>query len=227
MQFGTLVHDALETWGRAERSASTPTLKSSVIENDLHAALDRFVHDRFGSRPLPVVRLQAEMVRQRLSVFARKQAERAAAGWRVHSVELYFNKHRKADHPPPRFPNADGLLLTGKIDRVDVHDTYGYQALDYKSGQKADGAKKSHWSPKRGWFNLQLPLYRVLLGSIGLGVPASGLGYVLIPPTEADCRFDIVKWTDADMDAAEATAAEVIETITSGRLLRVAEESIT
>ena len=225
MQFGTLAHDAVESWGRAEREASTPTTDPETIEQDLHAALDGFVGSRFGPHPLPVVRLQAEMVRHRLSVFARHQAARAAAGWRVHSIEWNFGMHQYADHPSPRFPDDNGLFLTGKIDRVDLHDEYGYQALDYKTGRKAEGAAKSHRT-KNGWFNLQLPLYRVLLGSIGIEVPPCGLGYILLPPTDAKCGFDIAsKWTDNDMAEAEATAAEVIEVITSGRLLERAADS--
>lgn len=225
MQFGTLAHDVVESWGRAEREVSTPTTDPKTIEQDLHAALDGFVESRFGAHPLPVVRLQAEMVRHRLSVFALHQAARAAAGWRVHSIEWNFGMHQSADHQAPRFPDDNGLFLTGKIDRVDLHDEYGYQALDYKTGRKADGAVKSHRT-RNGWFNLQLPLYRVLLGSIGIDVPSSGLGYILLPPTDAKCGFDIAsKWTDKDMAEAEATAAEVIEVITSGRLLELAADS--
>jgi hypothetical protein len=48
----------------------------------------------------------------------------------------------------------------------------------------------------------------------------------LLPPTDAKCGFDIAsKWTDNDMAEAEATAAEVIEVITSGRLLELAADS--
>jgi hypothetical protein len=225
MQFGTLAHDVVESWGRAEREVSTPTTDPKTIEQDLYAALDGFVESRFGAHPLPVVRLQAEMVRHRLSVFALHQAARAAAGWRVHSIEWNFGMHQSADHQAPRFPDDNGLFLTGKIDRVDLHDEYGYQALDYKTGRKADGAVKSHRT-RNGWFNLQLPLYRVLLGSIGIDVPSSGLGYILLPPIDAQCGFDIAsKWTDKDMAEAEATAAEVIEVITSGRLLELAADS--
>ena len=226
MQFGTLVHDVLEHWGRGEMGQDGPTIEASHIERDLHDALDQFVRQRFGSNPLPMVRLQAEMVRSRLSVFATRQAERAAQGWKVHAVELSFGDSAHDDYPSVPFPSIDGLPLRGKIDRIDLHEELGFQALDYKTGKSATGAKKSHWTSRSGWIDLQLPLYRALLRSIGTEVPASGLGYVLIPAIGEDCGFDLAGWTDAELEEAEAEAAEIVRIITSGELMAYIEESL-
>ncbi|MCH2140214.1 MAG: hypothetical protein MK100_04180, partial [Phycisphaerales bacterium] len=94
-----------------------------------------------------------------------------------------------------------------------------------KTGKTAKGAKASHWTRRRGWIDLQLPLYRALLRSIGIDVPASELGYILIPAAGDDCGFDIASWTDADLVEAEDEAAEIVRIITEGELLAHVEES--
>jgi len=224
MQFGILIHKVLEMWGVGEAELSTPTTDARQIEIELHDALNRVVHARFGTHALPMVRLQTEIVRGRLTAFAARQAERAAQGWKIHAVELSFGGSQRDNHPPVQFPVEEGLPLHGKIDRVDVHEDYGFQALDYKTGATASGAKASHWSSRGGWVDLQLPLYRALLRSIGTTVPASGLGYVLIPAASENCRFDLADWTEVDLEEAEAEASKIVRIITRGELLdRVAE----
>ena len=225
MQFGTLVHDVLEHWGAAELASGKTSCDLDKIEHDLHAALDTHVLKRFGESPLPMVRLQAEMARRRLSIFASKQAARALEGWQIHAVEMSFGNARHNDHPAVMYPDKSGLLLLGTIDRIDHHEAFGYQALDYKTGKTAKGAKASHWTSRRGWIDLQLPLYRALLRSIGIDVPASGLGYILIPAAGDDCGFDIASWTDADLVEAEDEAAEIVRIITEGELLAHIEDS--
>ena len=111
-----------------------------------------------------------------------------------------------------------------------MHETHGYQALDYKSGRKATGADGAHRKGRgkdKTWRDLQLPLYRVLLRGTGIEVPAGGLGYILVPPDASQCRIDIAaNWTETMLEDAEKYAAEIVETITSGRILEAAEEQL-
>jgi len=225
MGFGNLLHNCLEAWGREELDRDTPTVDAGQIAKDMSASLDQHVQDTFGSTAAPGVRLQVAMARHRLSALANVQAARAAAGWRIHQVEHIFGHPKFAHSPWPKFPDDTGLFLAGRIDRVDVHEAHGYQALDYKSSRKADGPNKVHRS-REEWKDLQLPLYRVLLRSIGIEVPSNGLGYVLIPPQASLCRVAIAPWTDADIEVAEAEAARIVAIVTQGTLLEEAEASL-
>ncbi len=223
MKFGNLIHDALEIWGRAEQDADTPTTDASRIEKDLHAALDQIAAQQFGSNPLHVVRLQCEMARTRLSAFAQHQAKHAAEGWKVFGVEYDFGWGEHAPVPAVVFPTPQGLPLTGRIDRIDVHESFGYRALDYKTSASGEGPLKAHGSAKKGWSDLQLPLYRVLLRSIDIDVPCGGLGYITLPPKAVDSRFELAAWSEADLEDAEGLAAEIVETIVDGQLCDVVE----
>ena len=223
MKFGSLIHDALEIWGREEVVAGVATIDETRIEADLHAALDQIVAKQFGSNPLHVVRLQCEMARTRLSAFAHQQAIRAAEGWKIFGVEYYFGWGDEAHAPAVLFPDTQGLPLTGRIDRIDVHDSFGYQALDYKTSASGDGPLKAHGTAQKGWSDLQLPLYRVLLRSIGVEVPCAGLGYVTLPPKAVDCRFELAKWSEVDLEDAEGGAADIVQAIVDGRLCEVVE----
>jgi hypothetical protein len=230
MGFGSLIHAAVEQWGREEMERGAPETNPTAVVKDMHAALDRYVRTRIGDHPLPGVVLQIAMAKHRLAALGPVQADRASAGWRIRSIEQFHGVGHDADVRSKKFPGRKGLYLTGKIDRVDVHETHGYQALDYKSGRKAIGADQAH---RRGrvndkrWVDLQLPLYRVLLRGTGIEVPADGLGYILVPPDASQCRIDIAsQWTETMLEEAEEFAAEIVETITSGKLLAAAEEHL-
>ena len=220
MGFGSLVHEVLEQWGREEMDRHE--VDAETIERDLLAMLDQHARDRFGTRPTPGVRLQISIAAHRLRAFAPVQAARSAAGWRIHLVEADFSPR---GYPPPMFPGPDGLPLRGKIDRVDVHEVHGYQALDYKTGATGLDPVQAHGSRKK-WTDLQLPLYRFLLRSIDIDVPSDGLGYITLPPDAMQSGVKIARWTDEQFDGAEETGAEVIRLITGGGLLAAAEASL-
>ena len=230
MGFGNLIHAAVEQWGKEEMDRGVPETNPDSVVRDMHAALDHYVAQNIGDHPLPGVALQLAMAKHRLSALGPVQAVRAVEGWRIHSIEQFYGFGGDADVRSKKFPGRGGLYLTGKIDRVDVHETHGYQALDYKSGRKATGADGAHRKGRgkdKTWRDLQLPLYRVLLRGTGIEVPAGGLGYILVPPDASQCRIDIAaNWTETMLEDAEKYAAEIVETITSGRILEAAEEQL-
>ncbi len=174
-RFGTLVHEAVEKFGRTTpHEADAARIERFVLEH-LEASVLRL----FGPLPSPAVRIQIEAARVRLRGFARVQAEQFAKGWRIRSVE----KKLSIEDPHPL--RLGPLFLSGKIDRIDWNeDTGEWRVLDYKSSPKADPPAKKHFGPKlaaewlpeapvtiqsgtrlasKRWKNLQLPLYTRIL----------------------------------------------------------------
>lgn len=214
MSFGTLVHAALHVWGERECQASSVTIDPDTVRVDMHDALDCVVGDRFGGRPMASVRLQVAIARHRLTSLAPIQAAHAAQGWRIAHLEHAF----KWPGTAPRFPDDDGLAITGSIDRIDQHEVHGWRALDYKTSVKAHGPMAVHGSAGR-WKDLQLPLYRVLAASAGIDIAPDGLGYMLIPPDHRRCRIEWATWSEADLDDACDTAAECVRQIVGGTFM--------
>lgn len=164
LDFGTLCHAALEAMGRAPgmRDATDP----KIIRDFLLAALEFETRQRFGTElTLPLV-VQLESARQRLSRAADIQAEARSAGWVIAAVEQPFELE------------IDGLVVSGKIDRIERHERDGaLRVIDYKtSDQPVDPGQAHLRAARRGeipadfacidcngkqqvWSDLQLPLY--------------------------------------------------------------------
>jgi ATP-dependent helicase/DNAse subunit B len=231
--FGVLVHAAVERWGREELDAGTPTTDATVIERALVHHLERYASERFPPGRIASVDVQIALARRRLERFARLQAEQAAEGWRLHAVETSFEVEPGAGATQaPMLAAAGaadgaavgkGLLLTGRIDRVDVHPDRGiFRALDYKTSSNAESPTKTHRvvrGPNKGqWKDLQLPLYRVLLRSMPepIAVDAGALGYINLAPSMEKSGFEFLEASDLDLDAAEAQASEIVARILAG-----------
>ena len=229
--FGTLVHKALELWGREEAAAVRPTVDADEIERSVCANLDRYVAERYPKSRLPAVRVQIELARRRLRRFSRLQAEQAKQGWKVLLAEISFEKEpRDGSFQAPRIPDANGVFLTGRIDRVDVNqETNTYRALDYKTS--SDGASPMRTHLRGGkrtqstglieWKDLQLPLYRVLLRSMPkpVCVDAGDLGYFNLAPSAEKsgiAMLDAAVVGDTDLKDAEKLAAEIVSMIRAG-----------
>ncbi|MFM1821991.1 MAG: ATP-dependent helicase/deoxyribonuclease subunit, partial [Planctomycetota bacterium] len=133
-----------------------------------------------------------------------------------------------ARHPAIRVgrsPDGRELFVTGRIDRVDQHTDGRYRALDYKTSASGQGPAASHLSgrgalDKRRWKDLQLPLYRRLLASIGIDV-GSQLGYIVLAPKLAQCRVAMLEANGAPieiwkLDEANARADEIADAILAG-----------
>lgn len=227
MGFGVLVHAALEAWGREEIGKGSPTTDSDQIAGSLGEHLDRFVAAHYPKSPVAALRVQVEIARRRLQRFARLQAEQAKEGWRIHAVELSFSPY-DADGviPPPHFPDGSGVLLTGRIDRVDFNERLGrFRALDYKTSSSGPSPTETHMKITGGqkarkieWLDLQLPLYRVLLRSMPkpIAVGPCDLGYINLAPSDARSGFSFLEATDDDLAKAEELAREIVAKIRAG-----------
>ncbi len=206
--FGSLAHDVLRTFGASDAAKSTDPAR---IRRTLSDALDDQVRRSFGSEPPPPVRVQVEQLRSRFDALAEKQSKHAAEGWRIAHTEISFRK-------TPALLDVDGVMfnLTGRIDRIDQHETTGDIAVfDYKTGDQADPPDKTH--RKQGeWIDLQLPLYRRLARVLNATAPVK-LGFILLPRSPGDVGFQIADWTDADLAAAEDVAMQIVRDIRDGK----------
>lgn len=226
--FGTVAHAVLEEWGRGETHHSRD---ARVLREALHAILDRQVSDRFGDRPLPAVRLQVEQLRLRLSAVAEAQAKHAAAGWELRMVEASAGREGVAFEV-----DGEEFRLLGRIDRVDYNPATGeWMVLDYKTGesvQKPDAAHRKGREGSKEWKDLQLPLYRHLVGPAlaAMGSGAGGapdaaeagegakaaqaprilMGYFAIPRDSDKVEPLVADWSPEELAEADEAAREVI-----------------
>jgi len=209
LEFGSLMHDALEAWGHAllGGEASHPGKDADFLE----AHLRRIVRARYGPRPALSILMQAESGVQRLRAAARVHAEHARQGWAVIAVEQRVTLARM------------GMEISGKIDRVDRHrDTGVLRILDYKTSETAIDPPGAHLeTPREGdlppvlvewrqgkprrWSNLQLPLYRLMLGETCAAAPSVEVGYFNLPRAVGDTAISL--WEAFGTEQVEAAAA--------------------
>ena len=227
--FGTVAHEVLERWGRDAEARDLS--KTETIHAWLSAELDRVVREWFGGGVPLAVRIQTEVLRQRLAWLSRVQACNRAEGWEIIEVEHKFE-----------IPFGEAVVVA-KIDRIDRHrDTGTLRVLDYKTG-KVDAVEKSHRrkitartvlpahlgmdcpavfaAADKGkpadfrWTNLQLPLYAAAVNLRDGVLPQPC--YFTLGSTEADVA--IREWTDfstEDLQSATACADWIVKQITAG-----------
>ena len=225
MGFGVFVHAALDRWGRMELDRPGPTTDVGRIQQELLGALDHIASEQFGQHPMPGVRLQKEIAAHRLRHFAHHQAAHANAGWQVAHVERSFSAGGRGDRAP-LLPHANGLFITGRIDRVDHHPDLGWMAIDYKTAATPIDPEKAHRKRDGSWINLQLPLYAFLLQSVGLDVEGSHLGYVYLSPSEEKSGFSMASWNAADLTSAQDEAQRIVGIVQRGELIDLAMQEV-
>lgn len=150
VEYGDIVHRALEAWGRSEARESC---ESSCIERVLHEAVDEVVAERFGRTLPPSVAVQVSLIKERLGLFAGCQQTRRSEGWVVKAVEKklsYMCGH---------------TLFHGKCDRIDFNvNTGAWSVIDYKTSE--NGVAPTSCDIVRGgirWNRLQLPIYCLMI----------------------------------------------------------------
>jgi ATP-dependent helicase/nuclease subunit B len=205
LDFGTLCHGALE------QIALDPVLRDSIDPDEIRSALiqhlDRTVVARYGPvQVLPLI-IQIESARQRLAKLAELQAREREAGWEIVHVERPFEVE------------IAGLVVRGKIDRIDRHaDTGAIRVIDYKTSDTPVTPPAAHfralrpgedvpeWARvmvderERAWSDLQLPLYlRALQGEY----PGSmQCGYFNLPKAAGETTLAL--WDDYTRDLHES-----------------------
>ena len=222
--FGNLMHEALRVWGDDEKLRTCG--EESVLREALLATLEGKIRAHYGRElTLPLV-IQFESARQRLRQAAAVQAAEFAAGWRIEAVEQPFNL------------SINGLMVGGKIDRIDRHIDGRVRVLDYKTSDSPITPAQAHWgsvdatSPpwtrlsingkERAWLDLQLPLYRLNLAP-AFG-PAVACGYFNLPKGVGATA--ISAWTDYTSEvqqSAEACATQIVAAVAAGQFWPPAE----
>jgi ATP-dependent helicase/nuclease subunit B len=227
--FGTLLHAALQILGEDDQLRGCGD--AGVLREALLAAFERNVRHQYGdARPLPLV-IQFESARQRLRRAAEVQADLIAEGWRVERVEWKFGFV------------LGGLMVRGKIDRIDRHADGRVRVLDYKTSDspvtpvaahlgavRTDEADRPAWTRvtvddrERTWIDLQLPLYRrAVADEFGAEVEC---GYFILPKAVGETA--VVSWEDyspALQTSAEECATRVAAAVAAGVFWPPAERS--
>ncbi|HZL47056.1 MAG TPA: PD-(D/E)XK nuclease family protein [Opitutaceae bacterium] len=239
LDFGDVCHGALEAMGR--EPALRDCTEARTLREFLLTELERIVRIRFGNQlALPLV-VQLESARQRLTKAAEIQARERAEGWVIERAEWRF--------PDAPARTLGGLVVRGKIDRIDRHEGSGaWRVLDYKTSDTAVTPREAHCrraGRTRGderapdlarfaidgaeylWIDLQLPLYLWALEQEDAPErPAAGVacGYFHLP--KAIGETGVTVWSDysaAWQAAALRCAGAVAEAIRAERFWPPAE----
>ncbi|MDR1497677.1 MAG: PD-(D/E)XK nuclease family protein [Puniceicoccales bacterium] len=230
MEFGSAIHDVLATFASDEHASKSED--AEFIAAFTAARLDEWIARAYGARrPLPVL-VFAEAARNRLSAFARAQAQIRAQGWRIVD-SLVEVKFATLLGRPFRL-DEDGLAIQGKIDRIDLHDEQGWRIMDYKTSQTPLTPHEAHLENVRKdtpkpeytlvgnsrsrWRNLQLPLYSQLFRlARNLSFNEVTTAYFNLP--KALSKTTVSPWSEYTReldDSAVACARGVLNDIRSG-----------
>lgn len=203
--FGNLMHDVMYRFGNDPlRDATDPDQIRQLLEE----RLDQRVAELFGQRPMAAVGVQVEQLRQRLQTFAEFQASWAQQGWRIRHIEVPTRDRVGVQFLVDDLP----MLLRGRIDRIDVHrDTGEVAVLDYKTSDSPKTPDAVHRKSGQ-WVDLQLPLYRHLVASLGLSQPVR-LGYLLLPRDLSSIDVSFAPWTPQELQQADEVARSVVRAV--------------
>lgn len=215
--FGNLLHDAVESFGKAERlrqgRGEPPTIDPSVIEEEMVEALRTAATPLVSEDPGAGIRLQMRILEKRLGAVAAAQANHTLAGWRIHDVEAQIDAVLDVQ-------GDEGQSVTGRIDRIDRHDEHGWMVIDFKSSDKGKGPDPSHHQESTGrWIDLQLPLYRWAASRMLPDAPSVEeihSAYFLAPADPGQVGVKLAKKIDKKYEEAIDTAQEVVRSIRSG-----------
>ncbi len=207
--FGTLAHDVLEKFALDDIRDS---LDAEEIGQFLSNTLDLIAGQRYSGSRLPAVQIQIQQIRMRLLQFAGLQSQLRHDGWKVASAEESLNHELMVDGEP--------FTIRGKIDRVDINENSGAVAVwDYKTSDKGDGPHTTHFSPKHGWKDLQLPLYRHLIKEVEAvkdhDLSRVQLGYIVLPKKIDDVKVELAYWNAEQLHDADQKAFEIIRKLRS------------
>ncbi len=218
LNFGSLVHEVLEQFGRHRLASSTDV---EDVREFLRSTLAARARARFGDRARPAVRLQLANLEYRLDRFAEWQVARSASGWRIVEVELERTLALEVD--------GRAMPITGRIDRLDRNEVaQKWAIIDYKSGDKGDEPESTHRKGPRGskrWVDLQLPLYREMLRA-KTGGDSVELAFVRIAGGVAtDELMSSAVWTEQELETAIDVAKEVVRKIRRAEFGEVGDDA--
>jgi ATP-dependent helicase/nuclease subunit B len=231
MQFGNLVHRALQAFGQDEDARRLTDQRR--IAQYLESGIRKLAAADFGRRPPPLVTLQLESAIRRLAAFANAEAKSRAEGWEILACELNLG----AITEPERQLKIGSTRLNGIVDRVERNRATGkVRILDFKTSETAKDPAQAHLKSPRQipadsewrlgpqdakgratvWIDLQLPLYAAAVGRLEYGEVTS-VAYGCL--AAAVSVIQIMPWANFDravVDSALACAEKAVARITDG-----------
>lgn len=204
----------------------------------IEMALDQ-ARQLYGSRPAPLIQLQLESLKQRLSHAAETEAAERESGWMIYAAEW---------QPSLETPLLiEGAALRCKVDRIDRHAATGHlRVLDFKTADRITDPQAAHvrklggrsrvaasdeWKcfqlrdgTRHQWKDLQLPLYAAALALHGLR--PDYVGYFTLPKSVQDTK--VLTWESFSEEWVEqglACAAEVVRRLREGQFWPPAEKA--
>jgi len=197
-QFGTVVHNVLEQFGKSKLANSEDP---NIIRSKLKELLDKGIERKFGENPHPAVLIQRDSMLKRLNVLAEKQAKRAKNGWKIKETEKEI------------IIELAEYKIKGKIDRIDEKMTQKC-IIDYKTGE-VKNVKSEHYNKNTGWINLQLPLY-AYWGKKNNNEKIPVTAYFSIQKDTSEIKLLEYEWSEEEIDEAVEEAVNIFKKINSG-----------
>ena len=246
MEFGNLLHHVLEQFGK-DGAAATST-DSNAIREELLRLLDLKLHATYGSRLSVPVTIQRESARQRLSWWAEYEAVARADGWQIALSETRIS----TESDPWKLA---GMIVSGKVDRVELHPEHGARLMDFKTYSPTAAGKGGSKSVEeyhltklkrteneddfptwmitqnsRGetarWTDLQLPLYHLAMER---HFPGSAIqtAYATLGKTKADIALDAWPELEGELLRSARKCAEGVITSIRDRVFWPPTEKLT
>lgn len=213
-QFGTIIHDVLDRFGRD--TDIRDALNAEDIQAFLTSELDKVVNGKFGKVRTAATNVQVQRIRMRLEKFAEWQANWAGLGYRIRYAED-SDPDSDADRVTLDLGDGESVELRGRIDRIDQRGDE-WVIFDYKTSDSAKTPEETHIKgtqkgPGR-WTDLQLPLYRHLARALPT---ESGqkykVGYILLPGDLAKIGERVARWKSEDFLEADELSRQVAQRI--------------
>jgi RecB family exonuclease len=230
MDFGDLIHQSLRCWANSDAKDSSD---ADEIAATLHEHLHAVAQDMLGHAQRVEVELQIRIALTRLNTFSQWQAERRRQGWRIVAAEWTA----PAGSAMLVIPGQEAMPLTGRIDRVDINESTNpptFAVIDYKTGDSPrtpDNPHRSDVTKNRPieafsdvladgslaeaprWNDLQLPLYRHLVGALVPGDAAIELALLNLPRDPEKCGLEVLDANPEVFASADAAARWVVRSI--------------
>jgi ATP-dependent helicase/nuclease subunit B len=224
-EFGTLLHHAAQ--GLADESVVALDAGAPDYEERCFALLaerlDTQARRIHGSPLRPAIQLQVREMKSRLRHLVRWQRTQLQLGWRIRATEW------RTEVPL----DVDGQIvtITMRVDRIDFHPEHGWRIIDYKSSDKGYELKKEVFNG-REWFDLQLPLYKCLIGQGEAANPSLTdlaasppekieVGVLAMPSSTTPCGFAPL---DEPAENGLEKAREIIRDVRAGKFTDSGED---
>jgi hypothetical protein len=164
------------------------------------------------------IEIQLEQARARFNSFAQWQANWVQEGWRI----AFTESPAGLEGVPVSLPDGTTINVVGRIDRIDRHADGRWYIFDYKTGDSSTKPEKAHRRDGE-WIDLQLPLYRHIARSLGVGGDVQ-LGYLRLPRDTSDVGEESAAWTADDLASADQAIFDVATSIRNGVFWKVLDD---